>query len=125
MLNFFKRKKELKAVFQDENAIVMAIGPDGKTTLRLSVQNIQGEESSEHFAKALFAIQSGVFREQIEELIAEFAYKSTGPSRTFMEETLGFYTIYFDMVNKSHYNKSDKPVVSPLKFSSLVMNGDK
>lgn len=128
--NIFLRKNkraEDRIVRPNENAIIVAVDEEGRTMLRLSVQNIQSKKSSEYLAKALFALQSGVFQQEIEDLIVEFANQTNDVTRNFMEETLAFYTIYFDIVTKNDYNNlnNEKPVISPLKFSSIVQNGEK
>ena len=133
MFNFFKNKQAPKTdklvpalpegVAENENALIVAVDKEGKAILRLSVQNID-ENDSETFAKALFAVQSGLYKDQISELLAEIGASENGDRLEFIKELLGYYTIYFDMMKGLNYNKEDKPVVSPLKFSSLV-NGEK
>lgn len=129
MFNFLK-KKDVEpeslplAVNENENAFVIAVDENGKAILRISLQNLD-EGDAESFAKALFAIQSGSYKDQISELIVEIGQAEKESFRLeFVKELLGYYTIYFDMLKNFNYNKDDKPVVSPLKFSSLV-NGDK
>lgn len=132
MFSFFKKKQENKkapkpalpeGIAENENAFILAVNKEGRAILRLSVQNID-ENDSEVFAKALFAVQSGLYKDQITELLAEIGASEDGARLEFIKELLGYYSIYFDMAKSLNYNKEDKPVVSPLKFSALV-NGEK
>jgi len=126
----FLRKREAEienspiSVNENENALIVSVDKDGKAILRISLQNLENGDA-ESFAKALFAVQSGSYIDQISELITEIGHsENEGFRLEFVKELLGYYTIYFDMLKNFNYNKDSKPVVSPLKFSSLV-NGDK
>jgi hypothetical protein len=131
MFGFFTNKNDdekvlttaIQTVQEDENALIIAVDKEGRTILRLSIQNTD-ENGSEPFGKALFGIQSGFYKEQISDILSEIGASEKGERLEFVKEVLGYYTICFDMIKSLNYNKEDKPVVSPLKFSSLV-NGDK
>ena len=109
---------------KEENAFIIAVDKRGNAILRISIQ-LSDQENAVNFAKALFGLQSGMYKDQIAQMLDEIGASEEGPRVQFAGQVLKYYETYFDMLNTTNYNKEDRPVVSPLKFSSLVINGDK
>lgn len=131
MNNFFKNlwrriipQDKIPLVKKEENALVLSLDANNVVTLRISIQNIN-PDSAEFFAKSIFALQSGLYADDILDIITQLGLdpSSVGKSN-FTKILLSKYTLCFDTVKELSYNRDSVPLVSPLRFSAIV-NGDK
>lgn len=117
------REKEKEK--EEENSFTISVGREGQPIIRVSLQNTE-DEDIEPFVKAVFAAQIGLYKNQLLEIFEEM--RSSGYYATkddFMKKLIALYGGYFALAETTDYNKKEnKPVISPLKFSSLIQ-GDK
>lgn len=128
MFKFWKKREEKIPDYierERENSFAVSVGKEGQPILRISLQNTEYEDI-EPFVKALFSVQIGLYKDQLLEIFEEMrSSKAYAVKDDFMKKLIALYGGYFALSETSDYNKKEnKPVISPLKFSSLIQ-GDK
>jgi len=125
--NYFSREteEEHKDFFKiklNENALVFTIDEENRMIIRISAQ-LLSKDNAQKMAEALFLLGKGFYRPQILEMFQEMSEQD--PSRAeFLSQVILYWGVYLDKYKEETYN-NDGPVVSPSKFSQLVINPER
>jgi len=125
--NYFSREteEEHKDFFKiklNENALVFTIDEENRMIIRISAQ-LLSKDNAQKMAEALFLLGKGFYRPQILEMFQEMSEQD--PSRAeFLSQVILYWGVYLDKYKEETYN-NDGPVVSPTKFSQLVINPER
>ena len=131
MLNWFKgrfssttkeKNEDYFRIKLNENALVFTIDEENRMTIKISAQ-LLSKENAQKMAEALFLLGKGFYRPQILQMFQEMA--EDDPSRAeFLSQVILYWGGYLDKYKDETYN-NDGPVVSPTKFSQLVINPER
>lgn len=105
-----------------DNCVVFAINEDEQLTIRLSIQNLK-TSSALKMAEVLFLMSHDCYKKQLVEMLKGMAEDDPGRA-PFITELVGFWAELVDKYGQETYYKDDSPLVSPSKFSQLVMNSE-
>jgi len=105
----------------EDNTIVFAVDKNNELTIKLSIQNLDNENARK-LAEVLCFMGRDVYKKQLIQMLHNIA--SDDPTRReFIADLLLYWSTYIDMMEETDYNK-DGPVISPLKFSQIVMGSE-
>lgn len=128
MFSFLSKKKSVEPTEEnlkislDDNCILFSVNQQNQLIIKLSIQNLQ-ESNAEKLAEVLFLMGHNGYKLQIAEMLQNMAEED--PDRAlFIGEVMVFWSELVDRYSKSAYYKDDNPLISPSKFSQLVMNSE-
>lgn len=107
---------------EEENSVSFIIDKDNNPIIQINVQNFENKHVIK-FAELLFMINNGQYQKSILDILTEIAVKD--PDRaSFLGSVIKTWSTYIDkyidLDMNSNYTK-DKPCISPLAFSKIVL----
>jgi hypothetical protein len=120
-----QESNDMNLVKEGENSIVFTVDKNNELILRISVQNTE-KNSADKLAQVMYYLNKGMYQISLIDMLIKIS-KEDSSRAYFIENVINGWAKYLDTQDSTDYYKNGKakPVISPSKFSQMVMQQGK